>query len=158
MIFSGMIVALLVLGAVLWFLLDRHETRRAASGLPRHSGLRLIFVSAALLLMLFSGGCGLLFLANQDGQYVTWQSVGIIAGPPFALGLAVYWLAGARSRSLASGVVGLVVLFAAVFAGAMLWWMAFIGTPRPIPSLGVAGAITALAAVLWSLKARGRPD
>ncbi|WP_373503072.1 hypothetical protein [Aestuariivirga sp.] len=96
--FLGLIAGLLVLGGVLWFLLERHEARRAAAGLPRHSTLRLIFGAAALLTMLFSGGCGLLFLANMDGQYVNWQMVAILAGPPLAVGFFVWWLAMRRSR------------------------------------------------------------
>ncbi|MCB1380406.1 MAG: hypothetical protein KDK89_18865 [Alphaproteobacteria bacterium] len=95
MITTGILV-LILLGAVLWFLLDRHENRRVTDGLPRHSTLRLIFAAAAMLTMLFSGGCGLLFLTNQDGTYVTWQVVAIFAGPPFAVGLLVWWLAMRR--------------------------------------------------------------
>lgn len=87
-----LIAALIVLGVVLWFLLERHENRRAAAGKPRHSTLRLIFGAAALLTILFSGGCGLLFLANMDGQYVTWEAVAVLAGPPFVIGLLVWWL------------------------------------------------------------------
>jgi len=92
------ILGLLALGAVLWVLLDRHEKRRAAAGHPRHSALRLIFAAAAFLTMLFSGGCGLLFLANMDGQYVTWQVIGTLAGPPFVIGLLVWWLSMRRGN------------------------------------------------------------
>lgn len=92
------IIGLAVLGAIIWLLLDRHERRREASGQPRHSTLRLIFGAAALLTMLFSGGCGLLFLANMDGQYVTWEAVAILAVPPFAIGLLVWWLAMRRGN------------------------------------------------------------
>ena len=88
----------LLLGALLWWLLDRHEKRREAAGLPRHGALRLIFAAAALLTILFSGGCGLLFLINQDGLYVTWQAIAVIAGPPFAVGLLVWWLAMRRRK------------------------------------------------------------
>lgn len=96
MIFT-LILGLLFLGAVLWWLLDRHEKRRVLDGKPRHSALRLIFAAAALLTILFSGGCGLLFLINADGLYVTWQTVAVIAGPPLAVGLLVWWLAMRRS-------------------------------------------------------------
>lgn len=92
MILSVLVLGLLLLGAVLWVLLDRHEKRRLAAGLPRHSGLRLVFAAAALLTVLFSGGCGLIFLANMDGQYVTWQAVSVLAGPPLAIGAIVAWL------------------------------------------------------------------
>jgi hypothetical protein len=96
MIFT-LILGLLILGAVLWWLLDRHEKRRALDGKPRHSALRLILAAAALLTILFSGGCGLLFLINADGQYVTWEAVSVLSGPPLAVGLLVWWLAMRRS-------------------------------------------------------------
>ena len=85
-----------LLGAVLWWLLDRHEKRRVAAGQPRHSGLRLVFGAAALLTILFAGGCSLLFLINQDGLYVTWEAVAVLGGPPLAIGLLVWWLAMRR--------------------------------------------------------------
>ena len=96
---SFMILGLLALGAVLWWLLDRHEARRAANGLPRHSGVRLLFGAAAMLTMLFSGGCALLFLVNQDGMYVTWEAVAIVAGPPFVVALLVWWAAMRRAKA-----------------------------------------------------------
>ena len=99
MIIALMLIGLVALGGVLWWLLERHEARRAAAGLARHSALRLIFGAAALLTMLFSGGCGLLFLVNQDGQYVTWQVVAVLAGPPFVVSLFVWWLAMRRGNS-----------------------------------------------------------
>ncbi len=95
MIFA-LILGTILLGAVLWWLLDRHEKRRVEAGKPRHSALRLIFGAAALLVILFSGGCGLLFLVNADGIYVTWEAVSVIAGTPFAVGLFVWWLAMRR--------------------------------------------------------------
>lgn len=97
MIFT-LILGVILLGAVLFWLLDRHEKRRAASGKPRHSALRLIFASAALLTIVFSGGCGLLFLINMDGLYVTWERVAVLAGPPLAVGLLVWWLAMRRRK------------------------------------------------------------
>lgn len=95
-VFSFMILGLLALGAVLWWLLDRHEGRRAGAGLPRHSGLRIAFAAAALLTMLFSGGCALLFAINMDGIYVSIPSILIFGGPPFAVGLLVWWLSMRR--------------------------------------------------------------
>ena len=95
-----LIVGLIFLGAVLWGLLERHERRRAQAGLPRHSGLRLIFAAAALLTALFSGGCGVLFLANMDGTYVTLPTVLIFAGPPFLVGLLIWWLAIRRKPAI----------------------------------------------------------
>lgn len=92
MIVTSLILGVLLLGWLLFWLLDRHEKRRVEAGKPRHSALRLIFGAAALLIILFSGGCGLLFLANADGLYVTWEAVSVIAGTPFAVGLLVWWL------------------------------------------------------------------
>ena len=102
MIFA-LILGVILLGAVLWWLLDRHEKRRSAAGKPRHSALRLIFGAAALLVLLFSGGCGLLFLINADGQYVTWEAVSVIAGTPFAVSLLVWWLAMRRGNTEPAG-------------------------------------------------------
>ena len=97
MIFT-LILGVILLGWLLWWLLDRHEKRRVASGKLRHSAFRLIFASAALLTMVFSGGCGLLFLINMDGLYVTWETVAVLAGPPLAVGLLVWWLAMRRRK------------------------------------------------------------
>lgn len=82
--------------AVVWFLLDRREQRRAAAGLPRLSGLRLMFAATGLLTWLFAGGCSLFFLANMDGVYVTVVSIAIVGGPPLLIGLFVWWLAMQR--------------------------------------------------------------
>ncbi|MBC8036878.1 MAG: hypothetical protein H7X89_06645 [Rhizobiales bacterium] len=86
-------IGLLFLGGVLWLLLERHESRRAANGKPRHSGLRLIFAAAAGLTVLFSGGCSLLFLSQEAGFA---ELVLLIGGIPFAVGLLVWWLAMRR--------------------------------------------------------------
>ena len=95
----GMILGLVLLGVVLWWLLDRHENRRAAAGEQRRSGLRLAFAAAALLTMLFAGGCSLLFGINADGQYVTPETVLIFGGPPFLIGLLIWWLAMRKGRA-----------------------------------------------------------
>ena len=96
MIVVWLVSGLVLLGAVLWWLLDRHEAKRGLAGQPRHSGLRLIFAAVALLAILFSGGCALLFAINMDGLYVTWQAISVLAGPPFAIGLLIWWLAMRR--------------------------------------------------------------
>jgi len=98
---GGLVVLLIALGAGLYWQLDRRETRRAAAGQPRHSGMRLVFASVALLLMLFGGGCAVLFLGDiwtRTGgeQYVDEITVLIFAGPPLAVGLIVWWLAMRR--------------------------------------------------------------
>jgi len=100
---GGLIVVLVALGAVLFWLLDRHENRRAAAGKPRHSWLRIILAAAALLLMLFAGGCAVLFLGSLwsstgGQQYFDEFVVLIFAGPPFAVGLLVWWLAMRRAK------------------------------------------------------------
>ena len=89
-------IVLIVLGSVIYATLNRREKFRASDGLPRLSGARLFFGTVAMLTMLFSGGCGLLFLINQDGLYVTWQAVLVLAGPPLAIGFLVWWLAMRR--------------------------------------------------------------
>jgi hypothetical protein len=93
MILSFLVLGLLGLGAVLWALLERHQRRRAAAGARRRPGVRLVLGAAALLTILFAGGCGVLFLANADDIHVTWQAVAVLSGPPIALGLLVWWLA-----------------------------------------------------------------
>lgn len=98
------LILLLVLGTavllgILWLLLDRHERRRADAGLARHSGLRLVFAAAGLLLALFAGGCGALFAVNMDGVYVTWQAIAVLAGPALAVGALIAWLALRRKRA-----------------------------------------------------------
>lgn len=95
---SLLIIGPILLAVAIWVLLDRHEKRRVAAGLPRHGGIRLVFAAAALLTVLFSGGCALLFLMNQDGTYVNVPVVSVIAGPPFAVGLLVWWLAMRRKK------------------------------------------------------------
>lgn len=94
-----LIAGLVGLAAVLWFLLERHENRRAAAGLPRHGGIRLVIAAVALLVLLFSGGCSLLFLINQDGAYVTWEAVAVLGGIPFAVALAIWWIAMRRQQA-----------------------------------------------------------
>lgn len=88
-----LVIALVVLGAVLWLLLDRHERRRAANGKLRHSGLRLIPAAAALLTMLFAAGFALLLLTSSADAA---PGVIVIAGPPFLAGLFIWWLAMRR--------------------------------------------------------------
>lgn len=100
--FIVFILGLLGLAAVLWYLLERHESRRAMAGKPRHSSLRLVFAAVALLLLLFSGGCSLLFISDMSRPgptYVTWEAVAIIGGIPFVVGLVILWLAMRRTTA-----------------------------------------------------------
>ena len=95
-----LVLLLAVLG--IWYLLDRREKARLANGLPRHSGLRLIFASFAILTVLFSGGCGGLFLFSwiADGMssnnYIGWEIIAVLSLPPLLVGLLVWWLAMRR--------------------------------------------------------------
>ena len=96
-------LAMIVLGfaaavAVIWFVLNLMEKGRAASGQPRRSAVRLVFVATALLVMLFTGGCALIFIpdAMKGNQYVGFDVIGILAGIPFAVALLIFWLAMRR--------------------------------------------------------------
>lgn len=97
---SLLVLLLVVLG--IWYLLDRRENSRLAKGLPRHSGLRLVFASFAILTVLFSGGCGGLFLFSSiaDGMsrnnYIGWEIITVLSLPPLLVGLLVWWLAMRR--------------------------------------------------------------
>lgn len=97
---SLLILFLAVLG--IWYLLDRREKSRLAKGLPRLSALRLIFASFAILTVLFSGGCGGLFLFSwiADGMssnnYIGWEIIAVLSLPPLLVGLLVWWLAMRR--------------------------------------------------------------
>lgn len=51
---------LVVIGLHAW--LSNREQKREAQGLPRHGGFRLALAVLAGLVILFSGGCGGLFL------------------------------------------------------------------------------------------------
>ncbi|MEQ1524470.1 MAG: hypothetical protein ABL936_24690 [Aestuariivirga sp.] len=100
---SLLVLVLAVLG--IWYLLDRREKARLARGLPRHSGLRLIFASFAILTVLFSGGCGGIFFIGwiADGMsrnnYIGWEIIAILSLPPLLVGLLVWWLAMRRKGS-----------------------------------------------------------
>ena len=105
MTFGAFLVFLLaVLG--IWYLLDRREKARLARGQSRHSGLRLIFASFAILTVLFSGGCGSLFLFSwiADGMssnnYIGWEIIAVLSLPPLLVGLLVWWLAMRRKREI----------------------------------------------------------
>ena len=93
-----MLITFLPVAAAIWYFLNARESKRLDSGLPRHSGLRLILASAAILLTVFSGGCGSLFLVSwiADGMphnsYVGWEVVSIFTLPPLAVGALIWWL------------------------------------------------------------------
>jgi hypothetical protein len=95
---AGFIFALILAGAVIWFALDRRENKRSEAGQSRHSAIRLVFAAAALLIMLFAGGCSLVFLASMDGTYVSIPAILTIGGPPFVAGLVMWWLSMRRKQ------------------------------------------------------------
>jgi hypothetical protein len=96
--FFGSLIILPLAAAAIWLILNAREKNRLANGLPRHSGLRLVFASIAIFLTVFSGGCGSLFLFAwiADGMpgssYAGWQVISILTLPPLAVGALVWWL------------------------------------------------------------------
>ena len=98
----GPILVLLLVALGIWHLLDRREKVRLAKGLSRHSSLRLIFAAFAMLTILFSGGCGGIFLIGwiadgaPSGGYVGWEVIAVLSLPPLLIGLLVWWLAMRR--------------------------------------------------------------
>jgi hypothetical protein len=65
--------------------------------------IRLVFVVIAMLIMVFSGGCTLIFLimfAMESGsnRYVNVPVILIFGAPPFLVGLLVWWLAARAGR------------------------------------------------------------
>ena len=95
----GSVLVLLMAVLCIWYFLDRREKARLEKGLPRHSALRLIFAAFAILTVLFSGGCGGLFLFSwiADGMssnnYIGWEIIAVLSLPPLLVGLLVWWLA-----------------------------------------------------------------
>lgn len=98
----GFIIVPLAAIALLWALLNWREKRRVEKGLERHSGIRLVFAATALLAMLFSGGCGSIFLISwiadgaRSNNYVTWQAIAVLSLPPLLAGVLIWWLAMRR--------------------------------------------------------------
>lgn len=144
-----LVFGLVGLAGVLWVLMERHERRRAAAGLPRLSALRLVFAAAAMLTLLFSGGCGLLFLANQDSQYVTGEAVAVIAGPPLAFGAALAWLMLNRSESRVALAVSLGLVLVTAVGWNFLWLFLLYGDYRPLTSALMGLLVTGLCGVVW---------
>ena len=66
---------------------------------PKLTVIRWIFAIMGSLIMLFCGGCTLLFLGDLLSrgvwryQYVDGTTVLLIGGFPFLLGLLIWWLA-----------------------------------------------------------------
>lgn len=100
-ILTSIILVFAAAVAVIWFLLNIREKGRAASGRPRRSAVRLVFAAIALLVLIFTGGCALMFIpdALKGNQYVSFDAIGVLAGIPFAVALLVFWLAMRRGNS-----------------------------------------------------------
>jgi uncharacterized membrane protein YcjF (UPF0283 family) len=99
-------LAMIILGfagvvAFIWFILNLREKGRAAAGQPRHSAVRLVFGAIALLVMIFTGGCALIFIpdAMKGNQYVGFDAIAVLAGIPFAVALLIFWLAMRRGKA-----------------------------------------------------------
>jgi hypothetical protein len=94
----------LLLGLVLWMLLDRHERRRAAAGLSRHSGKRLAVIAFGLLLSAFALVFAVLLsftmAGRPDGPSSGIGFVVAYAGPPLAAGVVICWLSMRRKASI----------------------------------------------------------
>jgi hypothetical protein len=82
------ILGLVLLGAVLWLLLERREGRRAAKGLPRHGRARLALAAAAMLAILFTAATALLLFSSA--AHIDMPAVLIFGLPPFLAGLLVW--------------------------------------------------------------------
>ena len=100
MIFGPLVVLLLIV-LIIWYGLERREKARIAKGLERHSNLRLIFASFAILTVLFSGVCGI-FLAVWIGNGIAGNGlagveiISLLPLPPLLIGAFVWWLAMRR--------------------------------------------------------------
>lgn len=100
MIGSVFLLGLLVCGAILFFVLQRREQGRAQRGETRLATWRLLLAAVFGLVVLFSGGCSLLFLpdAISGNQYIDPVAVLIIGGIPFAVAGLIVWLSLRRGN------------------------------------------------------------
>jgi hypothetical protein len=57
--------------------------------MAKASPLKRLAYVLAIMTLIFSGGCGALFLAGADGTYVTWQVVLLFTAPPVLIALWV---------------------------------------------------------------------
>ena len=71
---------------------------------PKLTVIRWIFAIIGSLIMLFSGGCSLVFLGDLISRgrwadnYISVDMVLVIGGLPFLLGLLIWWLAVKAGR------------------------------------------------------------
>jgi hypothetical protein len=61
--------------------------------MTERQSLKLLSATASFLVILFSGGCGAFFVANADGEIVTWQLALQLSVPFFLFGCVSFWLA-----------------------------------------------------------------
>jgi hypothetical protein len=93
-----------IIGAILMQRAGPAPTVVAAPGAKRPmTALRIIFAVFAALLMLFSGGCALLFIGSsvmspQNG-FAEVPIVALLAGPPFLAGMVIWLLAVKAGRT-----------------------------------------------------------
>ena len=97
----SIIIVLLAVGIGLFLWLRSREQGRAAAGQPRLATWRVLLAAFAALVMLFSGGCSLLFMpaAVRGDQYVGFSAILVMGGIPFAIALLVWWLSMRRPRA-----------------------------------------------------------
>jgi hypothetical protein len=151
--YSILFIGPLLLIAVLWWLLERHERRRAGEGKPRHSGLRIFGAAVAILAALFTGGCSLFFLGSMDGAYVNLTTVAVVGGPPFLA--AALWSVVTMNRSSGTGIKMLALVAVFVTATCVMLFAGLTGMMPVSPETGgiaVALAVAAVctgAAALW---------
>jgi hypothetical protein len=152
------IIGPLLLIGVLWWLLNRHENRRAGEGKPRHSGLRLFFASAAILVALFTGGCSLFFLGNMDGSYVSLPAVAVIGGIPFVGALLWSLAIMARTPSLFTKLAALVAVFITCFYAVAMSSLSGLTSESSlfVTATVISGIVTA-ATALWLFRSEN-PD
>ena len=101
----GLGLVLIAVPVVAYVWLDSRERKRAEQGLPRLGGIRLALAAFAALVILFSGGCGGLFLGSwvMDGMrsndYVGWEVIALFSLPPLAVGGLILWLSMLRPKA-----------------------------------------------------------
>jgi hypothetical protein len=94
MMFGGLEFVFLLVGVGLFLWLKSREDKRAEKAEPRLATWRLVLATIFGLVVLFSGGCSLLFLpdAFRGTQYIDPTAVLIIGGIPFAVSSLLVWL------------------------------------------------------------------
>ena len=100
----SLFVILLALAIGIRWFLERREVARVQAGAPRHGRIRLILATLGILTVLFSGGCGAIFLGDvlsrassgSADDFLGWEIVAVFTIPPLLLGALVWWLSMRR--------------------------------------------------------------